>query len=224
MITGQMTGTFKGDLSVIGTTDANAYFPFYTLVDEDENRFESQILEHIIGDVYMYYKPEQVSRSWVASGYPEFFRALNTHVEGKLYAFKIGDDTHEVGVGRGYITDTNNKFLLLLTSNSQMRWREMKDTGFKNLRLYLSTEFILNPIYKNLYKKITTEYINEFYEKGIEVLFVHSDEIEKQCFANEFRIEFNNLQELDEHLNSGLGVALIETRVEYATEDDSLPF
>lgn len=214
MITPLVVGTFNPDISVIGTTDSNEYFPFYALIDTEHNYYEEQIMEQIIGNVSSYCKPSGSHRTWSVSGYPNLFKALTNQLSAKLYVFKNGDDVHEVSVGKGFIMDDNNDFLMLLTTNEDISWNEMIEKGYSNLRLYLSSDFITNPIYRNLYKKMTTDYLSEFFKLGIEVVFIPTKEIEKRCFSNAFQVEFDSLQELDEHLNSGLGVGLIRTEDE----------
>ncbi len=205
-------GNFEGNPFVIGTTDKNEFFPIYT-VFEDSRRYEYSdnvnfLSEVLYENVYLYRKP--ISKSSLGyssySKYADLFNALQVSGKPERFGFEVNGTAHFLTITRGYIADEFDNILLILTTKSFEVFDENNDTlKSENLRLYVSTDLVNNEIYKNIFKKIDTEYIDYCYKNNIDVIFTTSDKIHNHTFKNDFKVEFNNLTELQEHLNSGIG-------------------
>lgn len=215
MITRDAHGTFEPNPEIIGVTDCNAYFPFYAALSHRNNRryvnnYGPEISEQIVRDIFSYHKPylkpEKINRRPNGSQYSDMFMFMDG-LDVATYGFKFEEETHLVVCCKGYLADVDDNILLLLCSNSMELFRDERNTELKseNLRLYVSSELIINEKYKNLYKKIHTEYINSCCELDIEVIYTTSKKIENSTFDNGFKIEYKNLTELDEHLKSRVG-------------------
>ena len=94
--------------------------------------------------------------------------------------------------------------------------------------MFVSNEFITNEIYKNVYKKVDAEIIQKCLLLNIDVFFTSSEKITNSVYQNEFEVSYNNLTELHEHLNSGIGNNLFFDESIYhqlpEEETEELPF
>lgn len=204
---------FVGSQYKLATTDLTDYFPVYITFertrlddynwDRSKNQPHNKLSELIINDVYLYRKPERLSLQPGLTSYHQYgnlFEALKSYNGTIKYLFSHNDEPYYLNVMRGYIADNNDNILLLLTTK-QFAIFDNEHNIIKNpLRLYISTEFMKNDIYKNVYKRIEKEYISKFYDEDIEVVFTTSEKIENSMFRNNFNVEFNNISELSEIL------------------------
>ena len=210
MITTRVTGNFHGSQNILATTNLNIYFPAYVTYERDRrdnhvysNRGqdpENKLADIISNDVYLYRKPERlslISSSSMHDTYTYLFSTLEKDVGNIKYMFTYNDVQHYLNIRLGYIADTQDNILLLLTTNDFFIFDKDKKLKKNCLRLYISTEFIKNEIYKNFYKRLEKDYISKFYEEDIEVVFTTSQKIEEKTFKHNFNLEFNNLTELE---------------------------
>ena len=211
MITTRVTGNFHGSQNILATTNLNIYFPVYTTYERERyqnhvytnNRGhepENKLADIISNDVYLYRKPERlslISSSSIYDTYTYLFSTLEKNVGNIKYMFTYNDVQHYLNIRLGYIADTQDNILLLLTTNDFFIFDKDKKLKKNCLRLYISTEFVKNEIYKNFYKRLEKDYISKFYEEDIEVVFTTSQKIEEKTFKHNFNLEFNNLTELE---------------------------
>lgn len=194
-------GGFTGNPFIIGTTDINEYYPVYSIgVDANYN----QISEYIIDDIKSYQKIKNISaRRTGFTRYDDLFQVLQSYHRPDVYQFTSNDENYYLTCSKGYIVDKDDNILLLLTSKEDFIF--LPDGNLKNevLKLFVSTELINNDIYKNVFKKINTEYIDYCYKNNIEVVFTTSHNIEERVFKNNFSPQYSNLEELNNILNSG---------------------
>lgn len=216
-------GKFEGNPFVIGTTDLNEYFPVYTI--GYDNNYNS-ILETVIQDVALYQKPQNKSISRTGfTRYDDLFNVLKEYVEPKVYSFTVNDETHYLTCLKGYIADKDDNILLLLGTKDIDIYDPYDVLKVEKLKLFVSTELIKNPIYKNLFKKLSTEYIDYCYQNDIEVVYTTSNNIQSRTFKNNFNLNINNLEELNALLNSGIGEDLFNDEpVLVQAADDGLPW
>jgi len=138
------------------------------------------------------------------------------------YTYK--NTSYMVHMGQGLILSATGKVLLCLgikkerflleaegiSYSDDLNFRIFSDddyyrdyfVGYNEFILYISTDMFLQPEYEALYKKIQKDYINYCYLKGVEVRILASQTIEQNTFANEFKIQFNTIQELDYNLRN----------------------
>ena len=216
-------GTFKGNPFVIGTTDLNEYFPVYTIGSDNNYR---NMLTHIVSDVYSYQKPENMS--FTKNGfqrYDDLFNVLKEYVQPEVYQITVDSEHHFLTCMKGYLADKDDNILLLLVTNDTDIYQPYDNLKSEHLKLFISTELINNPLYKNLYKKLSTEYIDYCHKHDIEVVYTTSFNIHKRVYGNNFKVNINNLEELNSILNSGIGFSFFrEEEPVVQSADDGLPW
>jgi hypothetical protein len=191
-------GRFLQDTFCAGTTSKVPQFPLYAR--------DSSVK---VGEFsYLYHKPEAGDiRQSRPVKYDAFLGQLTAGISRAVFALTAAaEETNIVTCLKGFIADTRNRPLLVLTTSTKHCFQYSQETGEEELltdklRLYVSTEFMSNPIYKNLYKKVYTEYIQECFEAGVEVVFTTSDIIDNLMYQTEFELDYKNLTELSQHLS-----------------------
>lgn len=216
----------RNDIYKVGTTNRNEFYPVYASLEELKvNGYSSDsdtFSQHIIGGIFSYHKPAYCNGISIR-GYSVIsnFNALMSTFQGynamSVFRFKVGEDTFYLNVTGGYIADTNGNILLVLCAKSSTitGWNNIMTTDnivdddhnyfTDNLRLMVSTELLKNEKYKNVYKKINTEIVQSCFDMNIDVIYTTSQKIEESLYKNDFKINFQNLTELNEHLQSGIG-------------------
>lgn len=176
-------------------------------------------------DTVLYHFPKFTDRtqSGSATGLLKTLISRNSLIKTRYTYKSVGYMVH---IGRGLILSPTGKILLCLgvkkerflseLENSDLResvdfnlftdediyYRDFPFIGYNEFVLYISTDMFLYPEYEALYKKIQKDYINFCYSKGVEVRIVTSQVIEQNTFANEFKIQFRTIQELDYNLKN----------------------
>ena len=189
-------GTLDPNVYVSGVSDLNEYVPFYT------NRTYG-VYEYVTNGVYLYNKPERKNNSWSTSTYPQFLNYLKQSLSLRRFKYVLEGVEELLYFMQGYIVDKEDNILLLLTIKNDFSFNRMDNILDKeSFRLYISTKFLKNPIYKNFYKKLQKEYIDRFLEEDIEVIYTTSEKIHNSVFKDGFEINYNSLTELTELLHT----------------------
>jgi len=192
---------FDGNTLIIGTTDASEYYPFYSLFNSSNNGNPST---EIVDNIFLYYKhknPIKVRHYYDINTYSQLFSSMKSDARISVFRFILDGRYYKIASSRGYLSDKDDNILLILCTNSRSVNAE-GEIDTQNLKLFVSTEFQDNEIYKNIYKRVYREYIQYCYVNNIDVVFSTSEKIEEQVFNNNFELKFNNLTELKEHLNN----------------------
>ena len=231
MITRRCYGHFRINPNVIGITDCNEYFPVYVVFSHsmyryNVNNYGESLSEQIVDDSYLYHKPYLLEKGRYADGsqYSDLFRFIDT-IDVSSYTFKFEDEHHFLTCSKGYLADSDGNILMILCTKGFDIFTDdiNQDVLNNNMTvLFISTELINNPIYKNVYKKLQSEYIQECHEKEVEVIYTTSKKIEERVYGNGFKVEFNSLTELDEHLKGDVGSNLfyVEEIMQPIIEDE----
>lgn len=231
ILSSNLYGSFKGNPFIIGTTNRNEYYPVYAathFIDRiyDNNNYYNgeRLMENIVNEVSFYKKPTNGAerRYGSLSKYADLIEALTKSVNSDVFEFTISETSYYLTCNKGYIADIDDNILLILCTKSTTLFDDDGNIIPNNLRLYVSNNFVTNPIYKNVYKKIDSEYIHFCYENDIEVVFTTSEKIQKQVFKNDFEVTFDNLSQLQEHLTSGLGDNIFFNEEEYLIEHNAI--
>lgn len=204
----QIVGSSESDdMFKVGTTFNNDYFPLYSQFNN----------KNITDDVFMYYKPKLSIRSqYNISKYDRLFKKLNYSMNFHKYRFDFNKEQECISLLKGYIVDSNNNILLMVGINKyfdnnlqdalitelEENRVVVKDENYSKFKLFISTEFINNPMYSNIWKKLNSVYVQEYYKKNIPVEFTTSDKIDEMFFGNEFKVKFDSITKLSEHLNN----------------------
>lgn len=208
-------GNFQGNPFIIGSTVKNQYFPIYAVSMVSSNVNRSDILyyngdplsEELLPNVFLYKKPLNVTNERYANlnKYADLFYHLSTTVKPSSYEFTYSDVSYFLNCNKGYLADSDDNILLCLCTKDKNVFDNEGKLIFSNLRLFISNRLIKEEKYKNVYKKILIEYIDYCYQNNIDVFFTTSENIENQIFKNDFVVEYSNLTELNNHLNSNIG-------------------
>lgn len=214
---------------VIGTTCCNSLIPVFTLQDR-LNRSSYSYHKNIENtNSHLYYKPSISIVNGGSRKFEDFLAYFCYGYSSLRFRFKIGGEDNSVVVTGNSVLDEQGNILSILTfkqefvpSTSYLDVSSIEDSrGNLNhdaLVLVVSTEFTINPIYKNLYKKFYKEVVEMAIDKNVDVLLVSKDKIDEKLFKNSFKIEINNINTLNELLNDEIGNILFEE------EEALLPF
>ena len=111
-------------------------------------------------------------------------------------------------VSTGVIFDSNQKPLLLYAYSSREVVNEYGNLEFKDggkektQKVLLSSELLTNSLYSSLYRRLHKEILLSCYEKGIEVIIMSSENIQKNAFKKvlETSSNFSSISVLERYL------------------------
>ena len=187
------------DTSIIGTSDCNNYIPIFSIGNHNLIEFEdnTKVLEYTM--------PITDNDSGRASRqYAGLFNHLKVGVGILKYTLVINSVEHIFYVVRGAMYDPEGNFLMSLTINSEYLLNTplleiISSTNPKMFTLFISPNFVTNPIYKNVYKKFGLEWYPICREVGIDI--IETKEIKDWTFINNFRVpHFKTVTKLKKHL------------------------
>lgn len=215
---------------VIGTTCCNSLIPVFTLQDSLNRTtfFYSKKIENT--NSYLYYKPSISQVNTASRKFDDFLYYFCHGYSPLRFRFKVGGEDNSVVITGNSVLDEQGNILSILTYKQEFLTSDLNvsliedsrgNLNYNALVLIVSTEFTINPIYKNLYKKFYKEVIEMAIVKNVDVLLVSKDKIDEKLFKNSFKIEINNINTLNELLNDEIGNILFE---EEEVEEETLPF
>lgn len=162
--------------SFIGYKKSAVYFPIYSLFSYSEND--------------LYYKPAKLSIIYKSKiSYDDILEKLriSTHPYLNTNIFKYENEEYSIYSQLGYLWTEDHTLLMLTTNDPENTFTpDGNDVYYDKLRLYVSIEFMTDVIYKNIYARINKEYIQECFEKGVEVVYTTSEKIDKYIFTNPY--------------------------------------
>lgn len=211
---------------VIGTTCCNSLIPVFTLQDSlnRNTNFYSKKIENT--NSYLYYKPTISEIHSTTRRFEDFLDYFCYGYSPLRFRFKIGGEDNSVVITGNSVLDEQSNILSILTFKQEFLTSDLDVSLIKDSRgklnhnalvLIVSTEFTINPIYKNLYKKFYKEVIEMAIDRNVDVLLLSKSKIDEKLFKNSFKLEFNNINTLNELLNDEIGNILFE-------EEELLPF
>lgn len=215
-------GGFSKNLFKIGVSIDSPYVPFINVVNKEF------LITREKG--FMYHKPDWNKQNGIRISRSTLINNLNERQE--VICAKVIKSPNEyisIGVGKGYIVDEKDNILLLL-GVKQEKINDMsffstnpdsKELSFaqENLVLFISSELMKNKTYSALYKILEKEYIKDAYSYDIDVLITTSEKIENLCYSNNFKIEFNSINQLTNYLKHDVKNILFKN-AEYFLEND----
>lgn len=187
---------FKGELYNLYKEDQEL-FPAYTFMSSIffESRYTLEGPVHILDTDYLlgyYQKPSVDYYNRRIKNYGAVMTCFYTGQAQEQLYFNIGEDTHAIFVGPGYILDETGNILIMLAGKrdaekdfpiEQIYSREQNDVVVDNVVLFIATEFINNPIYKNIYKKFYSTFVMEgALSKEVEVRYLPSKKIDSLLY------------------------------------------
>lgn len=197
------------DADIIGTSDCNKYIPTYAIYGHVGHVFEHKTTGEE-KTVLEYSLPKGLQ--YGSRRYDTLFGTLQNGISIKKFVFRLGGEEHSVNCFRGVIYNDERDILLCLgidpeyainTPTAELE-REIDET---QLVLFVS-EKLQQPRYKNLRKKLETEYIEVAKSKGIDVIY--TNRINNWLFKNNFKPpKFRSVIEMNKHLTEDIPIEFI---------------
>ena len=157
----------------------NAYIPTYSVLISDGIR----ALEN-----FLYYYDFDFAEGGIST-VPNTVRNIKNNLYQNSRLVKINlTPTLPIFISTGVIFDSNQKPLLLYVYSSREVVNEYGNLEFKDgekektQKVLLSSELLTNSLYSSLYRRLHKEILLSCYEKGIEVIIMSSENIQKNAF------------------------------------------
>ena len=140
---------------------------------------------------------------------PNTVRNIKQYLYNNSSLVKINlTPTLPIFVSTGIIFDSNQKPLLLYVYSSREVVNEYGNLEFKDgekektQKVLLSSELLTNSLYSSLYRRLHKEILLSCYEKGIEVIIMSSENIQKNAFKKvlETSSNFSSISVLERYL------------------------
>lgn len=199
--------------SFIGYKKSAVYFPIYSLFSYFEND--------------LYYKPAKSSLIYKSKiSYDDVLHKLHSTacLGSTVNMFKYENEDYSIYSQLGYLWTEDHILLMLTTNDPENTFTpDGKDVYYDKLRLYISTEFMTDIIYKNIYARIYKEYIQECFEKGVEIVYTTSEKIDKYIFTNPYVKNIVDIPTLMENINEeGFNLLTFVEPIEITEEETPL--
>ena len=189
---------FLPDEGCLATSSTNKFYPFYILCGPVER----------LGQSFLYNKPSKDKINNVIGRYDHLFLSLNSKLTINRFEFTFSDTIHHIFVLKHCILNEKGQIILLMTFDDEsllfdsvLREENKEFEDKSKFKLFVSTEFLLEPKYTNVWKKLDKEYISKCYKKGIRVEFTISNKIDQIVFKNNLNINFTSVNDLVTHLS-----------------------
>lgn len=181
----------------IGTSDCNAYVPFYSL-------FNHTLLDINDNIILEYYKPTYTNTSLYIRNYSELEHQLRCTDTFNSYKFTIAGLVKQLFFNRHvlYTQDLELLFCLGIKTDYVLNetYKNISDKPeYNQLILIVNNSFLNNPTYKNVYRKLNKIYIEPLARKGVDI--VYTNNVDKWFFQNNFvQPKFKSVPEMMKHL------------------------
>ena len=129
---------------------------------------------------------------------PNTVRNIKQYLYNNSSLVKINlTPTLAIFISTGVIFDSNQRPLLLYAYSNREVVNEYGNLEFKDgekektQKVLLSSELLTNSLYSSLYRRLHKEILLSCYEKGIEVIIMSSENIQKNAFKKVLETSFN---------------------------------
>jgi len=201
IISGSYSGSYEMSSEGQSNLVSNDFLPFICF--HQLRRYA----EYSYNAVITYSKPPRSSAISKSTSSANIMKSLNY---GNVSKYVFTSSTYFIT--KGFITDDKGDILLALTIKKQC-YKDNQEVSsylseyestftYDNFVLFISSELATNKKHSVLYRRLQNIYLNDCYEKGMEVRFLPSSVIEKNTFAVPFKLRFNSVTELDFHLRN----------------------
>ena len=177
----------------------NIYIPAYSVLMRDGIR----ALEN-----FLYYYDFDFTESNINT-VPNTVRNIKQYLYNNSSLVKINlTPTLPIFISTGVIFDSNQRPLLLYAYSNREVVNEYGNLEFKDgekektQKVLLSSELLTNSLYSSLYRRLHKEILLSCYEKGIEVIIMSSENIQKNAFKKvlETSSNFSSISVLERYL------------------------
>lgn len=201
-ITSDTINNFYPNRDIPSCLVSNNFFPF--ICAGQLSRFEDDFYNF----TKIYYKPDLQQHSSKSTSSKNIIQSLTFSRTLVKYTFTSGT----YFIGKGIILDNAGNVLTCLTlkKESLLDYRqrgniidqESPEFSYDNFILFVASELPTKEEHSVFYRRIQKIYLEDCFEKGMEVRFLPSSVIEKNTFATPLNIRFNSITELDFHLRN----------------------
>ena len=177
----------------------NAYIPVYSVLMHEGIR----ALEN-----FLYYYDFDFTEGRIKVA-PNTVRNIKNYIYNNRLLVKINlTPALAIFVSTGIIFDLNQKPLLLYAYSTREVVNEYGNLEFKDgekektQKVLLSSELLTNSLYSSLYRRLHKEILLSCYEKGIEVIIMSSENIQKNAFKKvlDTSSNFSSISVLESYL------------------------
>ena len=177
----------------------SVYIPAYSVLMRDGIR----ALEN-----FLYYYDFDFTESNIST-VANTIRSIKNYLYFNSRLVKINlTPTLPIFISTGVIFDSNQRPLLLYAYSSREVVNEYGNLEFKEgekektQKVLLSSELLTNSLYSSLYRRLHKEILLSCYEKGIEVIIMSSENIQKNAFKKvlETSSNFSSISVLERYL------------------------
>lgn len=190
---------------IMGVSDINDYVPTICC------RYGNIVTENS----FTYFKPEFNSMYFPGGIVRNASRFCDYVSRGRLieYMFRKGGIEQKLFTSGGNILDKENNFLLIFAIKSStliidysnlnvtMPCNASGEIDPAHLKLFVSTEFMSNPVYRTVYNKVHREVILPCLEKGMEISYLLHEEIDKKLFNDGLNRNFETITDARNYLS-----------------------
>ena len=195
----------------IGTSDCNPYIPTYAL--EKHVLYMVQNGEDLNIPIIEYSELITVNPLPTVRNYRDFILGLVKNPNPKEYIFKIGEVSHKLVFQRGLLRDMEGNILMCLCVESDYALRNslesIRITPNKDKFILYITDTLREEKYKNIKKKLETEYIDKV--RALKIDIIETANLKSKIYSNNFKpIKFKNIVEMKKHLKEEVPKNLLE--------------
>ena len=171
------------NINSVATSDCNNYIPVYAIVKHMLISIQND--DETLNNVLEYSKPifgQGMSRT---RSYADLIFGLTINTNMSAYSFKVGEEQHQVYFERGYLLNTDVSIV------------KANPNGHK-FTLFITDKF-RDPKYKNVRKKVETEYIDRVRNFGLDI--IETSKIDEKLFKNNVEPHtFKTIAKMKEYL------------------------
>ena len=189
------------NINSVATSDCNNYIPVYAIVKHMLISIQND--DETLNNVLEYSKPifgQGMSRT---RSYADLIFGLTINTNMSAYSFKVGEEQHQVYFERGLLLDIDKNILMCMAIdteyllNTDVSIVKANPNGHK-FTLFITDKF-RDPKYKNVRKKVETEYIDRVRNFGLDV--IETSKIDEKLFKNNVKPHtFKTIAKMKEYL------------------------
>lgn len=234
-----ITGFHENPKEIFFTTD-NEFIPNYAVVS-NKNTYSSKYYTDIISEVarfkvatsdegeddalYGYYKPLSVVEKYgdslpnmLEKKFPSLIRHLNFSNKVLPFSFKYLKEDVVLTVTYGFIADkTTDNILLVVVSKDKDNFYNTDFINKKEVKVFCNYDLITDNKYKLFFDKLKKEYLTDYIELGIEIIFMSNSNIKEKCYKQQSKKEFSNIGELENYTKNIQSLIRFDSKLFYNT-------
>jgi hypothetical protein len=187
---------------IIGSSTCSNYIPYY--VSLDTNMYEKVLNNN---NIILFRKPTGNYYVTGALRYDTLINAFYGYNHNNLivFDFKIDEVQEQLYVMPGLIMDRKSKVILMMLVKEQISCNDtdnihsykVTEEGERKHKLFISLDFIANPIYKNVFKRINKDIIQSLmFDTNVDVIHTRNN-LTDLVYKNDYNINHSTVTELD---------------------------